>query len=208
MKQNKKEIRRFDGFLLWRRLQIVRDPLSLYLKSTVAAGADHGVFSLCLGETKNRPTLRTFVIDVGLSVAEFVASELEKSAKSFVFSASLLNVAGEHTEEDGDDQREVGNGVKEPKSHGKGGIGNKQGDHRVDDHENDIGPEQGFIQRIRAVPSVHEAVERIFDLSHNVMNLCPEQAQGRAFLLVMIIRSEALRRGPSWKPLLRGSVLR
>lgn len=50
------------------------------------------MLSLCAGETENCVALGTFAVNVRLSVAELVFSQLEESAKFFVFASALRYV--------------------------------------------------------------------------------------------------------------------
>ena len=87
-----------------------------HTEALMAPWADHVVLSFCLGEAKNRPTVGAFAIDVGFSVTKPIADQLKKTAKRFVFPASLGNVAGERARKEENDQR--------------------SGDHHVDDGHN------------------------------------------------------------------------
>ena len=67
--------------------------LSFYIKPVFAAGTYHGMLALCLWQTQNRLAARAFAIYVGLSVAEFVSLELEKSAEFLVFATSFIDIS-------------------------------------------------------------------------------------------------------------------
>ena len=63
------------------------------------------MLALCLGEPQDGVALRTLAIDVGLSVTEAIAKQLEEAAKLLVFLASFEHVSGKYAVEDQYDQR-------------------------------------------------------------------------------------------------------
>ena len=63
------------------------------------------MLALGLGEPQDGVTLGTLAINVGLSVTETVAEQLEESAKLLVFLPPLEHLSGKHTVEDQYDQR-------------------------------------------------------------------------------------------------------
>ena len=67
--------------------------LTLYLKSVFASGANYVVLSLGFGKTEHCLAFWAFAVNVGLSVAEFVFAELEKSAELFVLTSSCRYVS-------------------------------------------------------------------------------------------------------------------
>ena len=144
------------------------------------------MLALGFGKSKDRPTRRTFVIDVGLAVTELIAAELKEAAEAFVFSASFLNVTGEHTKDDEDDQRQIDDGGKKPQNGCQPRVGDKERNNVIDKHENDVGPEKHLGEGVRAVSAVHKAIKRVFDLTHDTIDLCPERSRGRAFLFLIL----------------------
>ena len=51
------------------------------------------MLALCLWQTQNRLAARAFAVYVGLSVAEFVSLELEKTAEFLVFATSFVDIS-------------------------------------------------------------------------------------------------------------------
>ena len=51
------------------------------------------MLSFCLRKAENSLAGGAFAIDVGFSIAEFIALELEKSAEFFVFTSSCIDVS-------------------------------------------------------------------------------------------------------------------
>ena len=115
-----------------------------------APRADHAVFSLCLGEAKNRPTVGAFSVDVGFSVTKPIADQLEKAAERFVFPTALGNVAGEHTEKDDKDQRGRDHHVDDGHNGARacGRRRNEKGDNRIQDDDGKIKNEVKEIQSV------------------------------------------------------------
>ncbi len=132
--------------------------LSLYFKSFLASRADHGVLSLGAGQSKHSAAMGTLAIHVSLSVVEFVASELEESAESFVFPTALDKVSGKHAEEDHENQQEGYQGIAEHQDGAEPCVGDKQRPYRIHKNQNKVTTEKDLIQGIRAVPSVQESV--------------------------------------------------
>ena len=155
--------------------------LSLYLKTMMATGADHDVRALGYRQTKHRAAGGTFVINVGLSITELVAAKLEEAAESLVFPPSLLNVAGEHSKEDGDDQHQIGYTVNHPKNRGDQGVGNEQGDDCINNYKDDVGPKKNHVEGVRSISSIHEAVQSVFDLSHTIIISAPSMLGAEPF---------------------------
>ena len=89
--------------------------LPLYLKPMLAAGTDHGVLALGTGQTKHGTAGGAFIIDMCFPISEFVEAKSEEAAEFLVFSTSLLNVTGEHTEKNNHDQNGIHNGINKPK---------------------------------------------------------------------------------------------
>ena len=171
--------------------------LSFYFKTVFATGADDRVLSPCLRQAEYSAALRTFAIHVRLAIANFVATQTEKSAEAIVFATTFLYVAREHTEEDDDDERNRQKIVRKGKNDSNLGlfIGN---DHRhrydiVGENKKDVDAEQCVVERISPVSSVHKASELVFDFTHSVSSL--------------IIRSGVLLRDLSSRQGERGSNL-
>ena len=72
----------------------------------LATGTDDRVLALGTRQAKHGTALRTFAVDVCLSVAEFVFAKTEEAAKAFVFPTALDDVAREHSVKDQNKQRD------------------------------------------------------------------------------------------------------
>jgi hypothetical protein len=128
----------------------------VHREAFAALRASHGVLALFLGQAERNVAMLTFAVYVGLSVAEFVPLHFEKSRelaphlqKGAVFLLTPIDVAGkkaEHIERDQDQ-------LKDPK--------HDAFEKNIDQQYDEIDPEQGTVELVVAVSSIHEANKAI-----------------------------------------------
>ena len=67
--------------------------LAVYFKTVLTSGTDNVVLSFSSWKAKNRLASGAFTVDVCFSVSEFIASQLEESAKSGIFLSSCFDLS-------------------------------------------------------------------------------------------------------------------
>lgn len=143
--------------------------LPFHLKTVLAARTDDRMLSLGTGQTKHGATLRTFAVNMGLSIAEFVFAKTEEPAKAFVLTTALDDVAREHSEEDQNEERDRQRIVKKrERKLGFHRLGrDKERADRIGENDKDIHAEQNIAECIAAVASIEKTAELIVELTHN-----------------------------------------
>ena len=99
---------------------------------------------------------------MGLSILEFVFSQLKKSAKFLVFLTSLGNIPREHTVKHRYKQRNR----YEPHDKVKPHLRDKKRKHRVNEEKHNVCYHHAIPKLIHAVSAVHKAVQLVFKFSH------------------------------------------